>query len=233
VVPPTIAGEVGSSPPTPAGYGIRVPGLVISPYAKRGYVDHQTLSHDAYLKFIEDAFLGGRRLDPATDGRPDSRPDVRENAPVLGDLQNDFDFSQAPLPPLVLPTHPAPGPASCPPGGCPVPPLQLIVNIARTQHIRGRHPAITLVLGCNVACAVQLGGRLSLGRRHRQRRLQTAHLLLAANHSIAEKLNLTRSSVRAIRRAQRRHQRVFVTIQVTAQAGGASTTYAVQVRLRR
>jgi hypothetical protein len=25
------------------GYGIRVPGIVISPYAKRGYVDHQML----------------------------------------------------------------------------------------------------------------------------------------------------------------------------------------------
>src|SRR5205085_1787542 len=30
-----------------AGYGIRVPGLVISPYARRGYVDHQVLSFDA------------------------------------------------------------------------------------------------------------------------------------------------------------------------------------------
>lgn len=88
------------------GYGIRVPGLVISPYAKRGYIDHQTLSFDAYLKFIEDDFLNGQRLDPATDGRPDSRPDVRENAPLLGDLVNDFDFTQRPRPPLILPVHP-------------------------------------------------------------------------------------------------------------------------------
>src|SRR5262249_32206439 len=49
------------------GYGLRVPGLVISPYAKQGYIDHQVLSFDAYLKFIEDAFLGGQRLDPKTD----------------------------------------------------------------------------------------------------------------------------------------------------------------------
>jgi phospholipase C len=63
------------------GYGLRVPGLVISPYARRGYIDHQTLSFDAYAKFIEDDFLGGQRLDPATDGRPDPRPDVRENEP--------------------------------------------------------------------------------------------------------------------------------------------------------
>ncbi len=88
------------------GYGIRVPGLVISPYAKRGFIDHQTLSFDAYLKFIEDDFLGGERIDPRTDGRPDPRPDVRERAPQLGDLTMDFDFAQDPRPPVLLPTHP-------------------------------------------------------------------------------------------------------------------------------
>jgi phospholipase C len=88
------------------GYGLRVPALVISPYARSGYVDHQVLSQDAYVKFIEDDFLGGQRLDPKTDGRPDPRPDVRENQPILGDLRADFDFNQRPRPPLILPIHP-------------------------------------------------------------------------------------------------------------------------------
>jgi phospholipase C len=88
------------------GYGLRVPGIVISPYARRGYVDDQTLTTDAYLKFIEDDFLGGVRLDPRTDGRPDPRPDVREDAPLLGNLVSDFDFNQAPRRPLLLPIHP-------------------------------------------------------------------------------------------------------------------------------
>jgi phospholipase C len=88
------------------GYGLRVPGLLISPYAKRGYIDHQTLSFDAYLKFIEDLFLGGQRLDPLTDGRPDSRPDVRENARVLGNLASEFDFTKPPRGPLLLPPYP-------------------------------------------------------------------------------------------------------------------------------
>jgi len=88
------------------GYGLRVPALVISPYARRGYVDHQVLSFDAYLKFIEDDFLGGQRLDPRTDGRPDRRPDVRENASILGDLRKDFDFARPPRPPLILKLHP-------------------------------------------------------------------------------------------------------------------------------
>jgi phospholipase C len=85
------------------GYGLRVPGLVISPYARTGYIDHQILSFDAYLKFIEDDFLGGSRIDPMTDGRPDPRPDVRENVTILGDLVKDFDFDQSPRPPLLLP----------------------------------------------------------------------------------------------------------------------------------
>jgi len=92
------------------GYGLRVPGLVISPYAKAGYIDHQTLSFDAYLKFIEDDFMGGARLDPATDGRPDSRPSVRENAPLLGDLTADFNFNQLPSSPMLLPVRPWPAP---------------------------------------------------------------------------------------------------------------------------
>jgi phospholipase C len=88
------------------GYGLRVPGLVISPYARTGYIDHQTLSFDAYVKFIEDDFLGGQRIDPSTDGRPDPRPDVRENAPGLGNLVSDFDFAQSPRAPVLLPVQP-------------------------------------------------------------------------------------------------------------------------------
>ncbi len=84
------------------GYGLRVPAMVISPYAKAGYIDKQVLSFDAYAKFIEDRFLKGQRLDPKTDGRPDPRPEVRENEPMLGDLVNDFDFTQSPRPPLLL-----------------------------------------------------------------------------------------------------------------------------------
>ncbi len=88
------------------GYGFRVPGLIISPYTKKGYIDHQILSFDAYAKFIEDDFCHGERLNPKTDGRPDSRPVVREDIPILGNLKKDFNFSQKPRRPLVLPVHP-------------------------------------------------------------------------------------------------------------------------------
>jgi phospholipase C len=95
VVPPTIDAN---------GDGLRVPMMLISPYAKPGYIDHSTYTFDSTIRFIEDRFLGGARLDPTSDGRPDPRPTVRENAPTTGDLRNAFDFAQSPLPPLVLPT---------------------------------------------------------------------------------------------------------------------------------
>ncbi len=98
VVPPTVDAQ---------GYGLRVPGLVISPYARHGlHRPSDALSFDAYLKFIEDDFLGGQRLDPKTDGRPDSRTVVRENAKALGNLVSEFDFTQHPAKPKLLPLHP-------------------------------------------------------------------------------------------------------------------------------
>jgi phospholipase C len=84
------------------GYGIRVPGLMISPWAKAGTIDPQTLSFDAYLRLIEDLFLGGARLDPATMSRPDGRPTVREEVEILGNLLKEFDFTQEPLEPVIL-----------------------------------------------------------------------------------------------------------------------------------
>ena len=106
------------APPTvdQNGFGLRVPGIIISPYAKKGAIDHQVASQDAFVKFIEDDFLRSARLDPKTDGRPDSRISVRENFAQVGNLVSDFDFTQPPRPPMVLPLTPAPGPASTPGG---------------------------------------------------------------------------------------------------------------------
>src|SRR5258706_10271022 len=97
VVPPTVDKN---------GYGLRVPALTISPYAKKGMIDHQTLSLDGQLKFIDDEVVTKEPLDPKTDGRPDPRPTVRENVSLLGDLWSEFDFSQAPRPSLLLNERP-------------------------------------------------------------------------------------------------------------------------------
>jgi phospholipase C len=110
VVPPSIDQN---------GYGLRVPGLVISPWARPGWIDHQVLSFDAYTKLIEDLFLDGQRLDPRTDGRPDPRPNVRENATQLGNLLASFDFGQPPRPALTLPTDWDPAVELAPAGSAP------------------------------------------------------------------------------------------------------------------
>jgi len=89
------------------GWGMRVPAFVISPWVARDLdIDHQLLSFEAYLKLIEDRFLGGRRLDGMNQGWPDLRPTVREEVGILGDLSTEFDFSQEPIPPLVLEPDP-------------------------------------------------------------------------------------------------------------------------------
>jgi len=44
------------------GPGTRVPTLLISPYAKRGYVDHTPFDSTSILTLLEDRFCGGARL---------------------------------------------------------------------------------------------------------------------------------------------------------------------------
>ncbi len=249
VVPPVIDGE---------GYGFRVPGLVISPYARAGYIDHQQLSHDAYLKFIEDDFMEGQRLNPATDGRPDSRPDVREEAPGLGNLAEDFDFNQPPNPPLILPPEPAPGPASCPPGSvpsalqspcltpagpAPAPPaappasvlsliLQLTASVAPRQDLRINHGRIYLMVGCNMACSIYAHGHLNLTRGHRHLGLRLVRTSLEAHRTVGIALSLSRRNLSAVRRALRRHRSVKASIEVQATgADGLRQSYLVSVVL--
>jgi phospholipase C len=137
------------------GYGLRVPGLLISPYARPGYVDHQVLSHDAYLKFIEDDFLGGERIDPATDGRPDGRPDVREEVPLLGDLREDFNFNQPPMLPFTLPTHPTPWslPAE----------FRLLLAMPRREDPRRHGGRLLAGATCITTCQLYVSGYVTLG----------------------------------------------------------------------
>ena len=73
------------------GLGFRVPLIVISPYAKRGYVSHVQYEHGSILKFVEDTF-GLPRL-AASDARANSlMPDC-------------FKFSQPPRPFVPLRTR--------------------------------------------------------------------------------------------------------------------------------
>jgi len=78
------------APPSVDGYGLsfRVPALIISPYAKSGYLDHTVYSFESTLKFIEWRF-----------GLPSlTARDATANNPL-----NAFDFGQQPNAPLVIP----------------------------------------------------------------------------------------------------------------------------------
>ena len=66
------------------GLGIRVPAMIISPYARSGYVDHTMYEFSSVLRFIEDnwSLTQLTRRDRIADG-----------------LGGALDFSQTPLPP--------------------------------------------------------------------------------------------------------------------------------------
>jgi phospholipase C len=70
------------------GLGMRVPLLVISPYAKQGYVDHTTGEFSSVLRFIEMNW---------------GLPSLTRRDRSASDLSEAFDFSQAPRPPDPVP----------------------------------------------------------------------------------------------------------------------------------
>jgi phospholipase C len=69
------------------GFGPRVPLLIVSPYARPGYVSHTQYEFSSLLRFAEERF----NLAPLTD---------RDR--LANDLLDSFDFQQHPLPPLLL-----------------------------------------------------------------------------------------------------------------------------------
>jgi len=69
------------------GLGFRAPLLVISPFAKKRYIDHTQYEYSSMLRFAEDA-LGLSTLTNRDKG--------------ANDMMNAFDFTQSPRAPLVL-----------------------------------------------------------------------------------------------------------------------------------
>ncbi|HEV2581837.1 MAG TPA: alkaline phosphatase family protein [Ktedonobacteraceae bacterium] len=80
-------------------YGFRVPALIISPYARAGYIDNTFNSFSSMLKFAEDTF--GLPSLTSLDGNSN-------------DLYSAFNFNQTPIPPLVLQTRTCPPAAAQP-----------------------------------------------------------------------------------------------------------------------
>ncbi|MDV3277846.1 MAG: hypothetical protein LYZ69_05195 [Nitrososphaerales archaeon] len=70
------------------GYGFRVPCLIISPFAKQGYVDHTQSDFTSILKFIETVY---------------SLPALTDRDASANNLLEAFDFADGANTPLVLP----------------------------------------------------------------------------------------------------------------------------------
>jgi phospholipase C len=207
------------------GYGLRVPGLVISPYARAHFVDHQALSHDAYLRFIEDDFLAGERIDPATDGRPDRRPSVREKVPLLGDLQRDFDFAQPPAPPFTLPARPAPW-------SLPTAFRLLLTGTPRRETPRFHRNRLSIRATCTRRCRLQVRGYLQLaGGRAVRARVVPRSLTLAGSRYVH--LELSRAALRLLARAGARAVHAQLTLVASdPDEPGLATTGVLRMTLR-
>ena len=78
----------------PAGFGVRVPMVIVSPYAKQRYVDHTDASFLSFLAFTEHSF----GLPPLPGGREASAYDYRDA----------FAFDRSPRAARPLPLHRVP-----------------------------------------------------------------------------------------------------------------------------
>jgi phospholipase C len=79
------------------GDGTRIPLLAISPWVKRGHVDHAYADHASVLKFIDWNWKLAPVSSVSRDGLPnpvacESDPYVPTNGPAISDLRGLFDF---------------------------------------------------------------------------------------------------------------------------------------------
>src|SRR5579859_1035802 len=131
VAPPVVDGR---------GLGLRIPLLVISPYAKSGYISHAQGEFSSFVKFIEENF---------------NLPDLgqRDSLASTSDLMDFFNFKQTPLPPFILnqlpfsttllvsSTHNAPGALS---------PIDGSTDVTYTYSIMYLGPGIPAVHNVNI-----------------------------------------------------------------------------------
>ncbi len=79
-----------------AGLGFRVPAMLVSPYARMGYIDHTQLEHTSILKFIEENW---------------NIPPLATRDAKANNFTSAFDFTAAARPPILIPaTREAPPP---------------------------------------------------------------------------------------------------------------------------
>lgn len=78
-----MAGASGTAPVLGrCGYGTRLPLLVVSPFARQNFIDHTLTDQASVLRFIEDNWLAGQRIQPGASFDT-----------IAGPIDGMFDFS--------------------------------------------------------------------------------------------------------------------------------------------
>ena len=93
--------QYGCDPAAPYGLGFRVPLIVISPYARPGFIFHEQAEQASIARFIERVFASTQTLSDLDPAAQDGQ---------ANDLFGAFDFTQSPLAPLVLDQRTCPSP---------------------------------------------------------------------------------------------------------------------------
>jgi len=124
--------------------GFRVPFVVVSPFAKPGYVSHTVGDHTSMLAFIEKRFLSSAFM-TARD----------QNADTLEDM---FDFTNSPSLNTTIPTAPLASPTD---PGCTTTTHTTTTTTSSTTTTTFGCP-VSPVNGCQAAAATK--GRLQLGK---------------------------------------------------------------------
>jgi phospholipase C len=93
------------------GYGFRVPAVLVSAYARHGYVDHGTLDYTSVLRFIEDNW---------------SLPSLAARDATAASISGAFDFAAEPRPAELVSGQARPAP----PGRVPAPVIYLLYGAA-------------------------------------------------------------------------------------------------------
>jgi len=127
------------------GMGIRVPGLVISPYARAGYVDHKTYSFESWLRIVEERF----GVIPMT---------ARDN--TANDMTDAFDFTQQPRSGVILNPVGSPYPPTVQPLVHPAGALSTINSAYGTYALAP--DAIASLYGAGMASTTQAAASLPL-----------------------------------------------------------------------
>ena len=91
--------QYGCIPQKPYGLGFRLPLIVISPYARPGFVFKEVSEQASIPKFIEKVFGVTKSLSDIDPAAQDGQ---------ANDLMGAFDWNQTPIPPLVLPQRTCP-----------------------------------------------------------------------------------------------------------------------------